>query len=121
MPATFATIPATMADTHRGQHGRQCLAILRADVTAKSGCRDHLPAADRAAAQGHKTTPRRKPTNRAHRARKWRSNIGIAPRIKTPCRGVKMENRAYNGKAPGTRREQRETPHSVSHAGQGYF
>lgn len=46
---------------------------------------------------------------------------GIAPNIKTPYSGVKMANMAYSRKAPGIHREQRKTPHSVSHAGQCYF
>lgn len=59
----------------------------------------------------------------AHRASgKWSGGcIGIAPNIKTPCRRVKMANRAYSRKAPGIHREQKKTPHSVSHAGHGYF
>lgn len=32
-----------------------------------------------------------------------------------------MANRAYSRKAPGIHREQKKTPHSVSHAGHGYF
>lgn len=48
-------------------------------------------------------------------------NVGTATRVKTPYRGVKMANKAYDRKAPGIHREQRETPHSASHAGRWSF
>lgn len=32
-----------------------------------------------------------------------------------------MANKAHSRKAPGIHREQKKTPHSVSHAGQCYF
>lgn len=48
-------------------------------------------------------------------------NVGTAARVKTPYRGVKMVNKAYGRKAPGIHREQRETPHGVSHAGRWSF
>lgn len=69
-------------------------------------------AGDNATPQGHKQRPQDKRDG---------GGIGIAPNIKTPCRRIKMANRAYSRKAPGIHREQRKTPHSVSHAGQGCY
>lgn len=48
-------------------------------------------------------------------------NVGTAARVKAPHSGVKMANRAYSRKAPGIHREQKKTPHSLRHAGHGYF
>lgn len=69
-------------------------------------------AGDNTTPQGHKQGPQ---NTRGY------GGIGIATNIKTPCRRIKMANMAYSRKAPGIHREQRKTPHSVSHAGQGYF
>lgn len=69
-------------------------------------------AGDNATPQGHKQG--------AQNARSY-GGIGIAQNIKTPYRRIKMANNAHGRKAPGKHREQKKTPHSVSHAGQGYF
>lgn len=75
--------------------------------TAKRKC-----TAGSATPQGHKQGVQRTQSG---------SNVGTAARIKTPYRCVKMANKAYSRKAPGIHREQRETPHSVSHAGRWSF
>ena len=69
-------------------------------------------ACDNATPQGHKQRPQNKRDG---------GSIGIAPNIKTPYSGVKMANRAYSRQAPGIPREQKKTPHSLRHAGRGYF
>lgn len=69
-------------------------------------------AEDRATPQGHKQRPQGEQDG---------GGIGIAASIKTPYRYIKMANRAYSRKAPGRHREQKKTPHSVSHAGRCYF
>ena len=69
-------------------------------------------AGENATPQGHKQRPQCKQDG---------VGIGIAPNIKTPYRRVKIANKAYSRKAAGIHREQKKTPHSVSHAGQGYF
>ena len=69
-------------------------------------------AGENATQQGHKQRPQCKQDG---------VGIGIAPNIKTPYRRVKIANKAYSRKAAGIHREQKKTPHSVSHAGHGYF
>lgn len=63
------------------------------------------------------------PQGHKQRAQNKRSGggIGIAQNIKTPYRCIKMANNAHGRKAPGIHREQKKTPHSVSHAGQGCY
>ena len=72
----------------------------------------HHGAGGNATPQGHKQGPQDKRDG---------GGIGIAPNIKTPYRCIKKANRAYSIKAPGIHREQKKTPHSVSHAGQGCY
>lgn len=126
MPATFATFPATLAERHarRSIHRRPPGAAppeQAAPPTKQQGNKGggkrtaqaaSLGAEDRATPQGHKQRPQGEQDG---------GGIGIAASIKTPCRRVKMANRAYSRKAPGIHREQKETPHSVSHAGRCYF
>lgn len=69
-------------------------------------------AGDNTTPQGHKQGPQ---NTRGY------GGIGIATNIKTPCRRIKMANMAYSRKAPGIHREQRETPHSLRHAGRWSF
>ena len=64
-----------------------------------------------------RAAPRHKAINKAQSG----SNVGTAARIKAPYMCVKMANKAHSRKAPGIHREQRETPHSVSHAGRWSF
>ena len=71
----------------------------------------------RSMGQRHAIRPQTTATGQAGR-RRYR---GIAPNIKTPYSGIKMANKAYSRKTPGIHREQKKTPHSVSHAGQCYF
>lgn len=66
-------------------------------------------------------TPRHKAINKAYSAHRAGGNVGTADRVKAPHSGVKMANRAYSRKAPGIHREQKKTPHSLRHAGHGYF
>ena len=67
---------------------------------------------ENATAQGHK---------QRLQGKRGGGGIGIAPNIKTPYRRVKTANKAHSRKAHGIHREQKKTPHSVSHAGHGYF
>lgn len=71
----------------------------------------------RSRAQRHAIRPQTTGTEQAGR-RRYR---GIVPNIKTPYTRVKMANMAYSRKAPGIHREQKKTPHSLRHAGHGYF
>lgn len=126
MPATFATFPATLEESHarRSSHRRPPRPHRRSmgqpparPQGHKGGGKLAAHAASRSAGdnttpQGHKQGPQ---NTRGY------GGIGIATNIKTPCRRIKMANMAYSRKAPGIHREQRKTPHSVSHAGQGYF
>ena len=130
MPATFATFTATFTATLVERHARRSghrsppRPHRRSRVhppTRHQGNMDGGNLAAKAASPGAEdnTTPQ---------GHKWRpqgdrdgGGIGIAPSIKTPHRGVKMANRAYSRKAAGIHREQKKTPHSVGHAGHGYF
>lgn len=69
-------------------------------------------AGDNATPQGHKQGPQ---NTRGY------GGIEIAPNIKTPYRRIKTANRAHSRKAAGIHQQQRKTPHSVSHAGQGCY
>ena len=140
MPATFATFPATMTATLAERHApppeapasmerprRQPQPIgtsstgashpAKGTGAAHDGGKLEAQAAMRggvcnATPQGHKQGAQRTQSG---------GNVGTAARVKTPYRGVKMVNKAHGRKAPGIHREQRETPHGVSHAGRWSF
>ena len=130
MPATFATfpetLPATLAESHarrssrrrpprphrlsRGQpparpQGHKDGGKLEAQAESRSAGDNDTP-------QGHKQGPQNT---------LGYGSIEIAQNIKTHYRCIKMANMAYSRKAAGIHQQQRKTPHSVSHAGQGYF
>lgn len=125
MPATFATFPATMTATlakrhaptrSHGQHGGASHPA-KGTWAAHDGGKLAAQAAMygggcNATPQGHKQGAQRTQSG---------GNVGTATRVKTSYRGVKMVNKAYGRKAPGIHREQRETPHGVSHAGRWSF
>lgn len=132
MPATFATFPetfpATLAERHarRSNHRRppatettppdQGAAIDKA--TGAQGRRQAGSASSKPRSRGqrHAIGSQTRRTAHAEQRQYW-----VAHRIKTPCRCVKMANKACGRKAPGIHREQRETPHSLRHAGRWSF
>lgn len=129
MPATFAhrgtTMPATLAQSHarRSSHRpRPSRPHHRSRPPTKpQGNKDGGKLAAQAASHG--AGDNAAPQSHKQRVQNERDGggIGIAPNIKTPYRGIKMENGAYSRKAAGIHQQQRKTPHSVSHAGQGCY
>lgn len=127
MPATFATFPATMTATlaerrattrSHGQHGGASHPAKGTGAAHDGGkLAAHRKAAmygggRNATPQGHKRGVQRTQSG---------GNVGTAAIVKAPYRGVKMANKAYDRKAPGIHRAQRETPHSLRHAGRWSF
>lgn len=127
MPATFATSPATMTATlaerrattrSHGQHGGPATPPRAPGRRTMAASWQHTAKAAmhgggcNATPQGHKQGVQRAQSG---------GNVGTADRVKAPHSGVKMANRAYSRKAPGIHREQKKTPHSLRHAGHGYF
>ena len=135
MPATFATFPetfpATLAERHARRNSRRRpprppRRSRGQPPTRPQGNKDggklaaqtaSHEAVDNATPQGHKQGLQNKRNG---------GGIGIAPNPKTPYTRFKTANKAYSRKATGIHRQQRKTPHSVSHAGRrqyssGYF
>lgn len=128
MPATFATFPANLAESHerRSSHRRPPRPHRRSKPppTKQQGNENggklaahHTSGKPRSMGQRRAIKPQTESTDQAGR-RRYR---GIAPNIKTPYRCIKMANRAYSRKTAGIHQQQRKTPHSVSHAGQGCY